>query len=159
MASAVAGPSKAATASTSSAVLSLHPLPILSISEHIVRSRAQQGSNAQPLQVYGALLGTQSGRHLEVQNTFEVKVDAEGRIDEAFFKSRQAQCEWASASLTSRSTPLITTAPSLADKQTFPTFDFLGWYSNGTSPTQRDLAVHKQVSRWRTLDARNCLRC
>ncbi|PWN24470.1 hypothetical protein BDZ90DRAFT_276364 [Jaminaea rosea] len=123
MADAVAGPStsKAAPSSTSAALLSLHPLPILSISEHIVRSCAQQQQGKEPLHVYGVLLGTQNGRHLEVQNTFEVKVDVEGKLDEAFFKSRQAQY-----------------------KQTFPTLDLLGWYSNGNRPTSADVAVHKQ---------------
>lgn len=30
-------------------------------------------------------------------------------------------------------------------KQVFPTFDFLGWYSVGSTPTPADMAIHKQV--------------
>lgn len=81
--------SKNASASTSS--LALHPLPILNISEHIVRSTLQ--SSSAPIKVYGALLGTQSGRDIEVHNTFEFKVFGGTQVDHAFLKSRQAQCE------------------------------------------------------------------
>ncbi|CAO1615000.1 unnamed protein product [Jaminaea pallidilutea] len=103
-------------------VLRLHPLPILSISEHLVRVQAQQQGSGKAVKVYGALLGTQDGQHVEVHNTFEVKVDeSSGAVDHTFFKSRQAQY-----------------------KQTFPTFDFLGWYSNGLQPSQLDLDIHKQ---------------
>lgn len=84
--------------------------------------------------MYGALLGTQNGREVEVHNTFEIKIDhapsAQGeagpstppQVNHTFFKSRQAQF-----------------------KQTFPTFDFLGWYSNGAQPTQADMDIHKQL--------------
>lgn len=115
--------------------LSLHPLPILTISEHLTRARCQQqGDNDGSVQVYGALLGTQNGREVEVHNTFEIKIDhapsAQGeagpstppQVNHTFFKSRQAQF-----------------------KQTFPTFDFLGWYSNGAQPTQADMDIHKQL--------------
>lgn len=85
--------------SASSADFFLHPLPILNISEHIVRNAAQKrghtsASSSQDERVYGALLGTQIGRHVEIHNTFEVKVDAQGKLDHAFFRSRQTQCEF-----------------------------------------------------------------
>jgi COP9 signalosome complex subunit 6 len=33
----------------------------------------------------------------------------------------------------------------LKDKQVFPDFDFLGWYTIGTKPTDKDLILHKQI--------------
>lgn len=50
-----------------------HPLPILNVSEHFTRSRIQNPDQL-PQQVYGALLGTQSGRDIEIQNTFEILI-------------------------------------------------------------------------------------
>lgn len=131
-------------------VLRLHPLPILSISEHLVRLQAQQQGSGKAVKVYGALLGTQDGQHVEVHNTFEVKVDdSSGAVDHTFFKSRQAQCEFHGqgqlfAQTSFNADHRLTLRPT--DKQTFPTFDFLGWYSNGLQPSQLDLDVHKQVS-------------
>lgn len=114
--------------------LLLHPLPILNISDHLTRARLQAG-NDQGVRVYGALLGTQNGRELEIHNTFEFKVinapqgntesSQPPKIEHDFFKRRQAQF-----------------------KQTFPTFDFLGWYSNGPVPTAADINVHKQLSEY-----------
>lgn len=82
--------------------LSLHPLPILNISEHLVRSTLQ--TNSADVKVYGALLGTQSGTDIEVHNTFELKVSHAGganqagpssmpQVDGDFLKKRQAMCE------------------------------------------------------------------
>ncbi|CAO1625257.1 unnamed protein product [Parajaminaea phylloscopi] len=130
---AVPGVAVVSSSSTSSADLRLHPLAILNISEHIVRSTVQEQSqqshsiergvsSVAANKVYGALLGTQNGRHVEIHNTFEIKVDSNGALDHSFFKSRQAQL-----------------------KQTFPTFDVLGWYSNGVQPTQSDVVVHRQL--------------
>lgn len=67
-----------------------HPLPILTISEHLTRTAMQAGSGN--VKVQGALLGTQSGREIEIQNTFEFPVKA-GLVDQEFFKARQDQCE------------------------------------------------------------------
>jgi hypothetical protein len=45
------------------------------------------------VKIQGALLGTQSGREIEIQNTFEFPVK-NGLVDHAFFKARQEQCEY-----------------------------------------------------------------
>lgn len=101
--------------------------------------------------MYGVLLGTQKGRDVEVQNSFELKVDASETgdrvaiIDHAWLKARLALCEWQSRD--SRSSAADILGWTTTDKQTFPTFDFLGWYSTGSKPTPSDLAIHKQVSR------------
>ncbi|CBQ68056.1 related to COP9 signalosome complex subunit 6 [Sporisorium reilianum SRZ2] len=106
--------------------ISLHPLPILNISEHLVRTRLQ--SDDAELTVYGVLLGTQQGRDIEIQNSFEIRLDPASSttpapmINHAFLKSRQAQY-----------------------KQVFPTLDLLGWYTIGDIPTPQDLEIHKQL--------------
>lgn len=106
--------------------ISLHPLPILNISEHLVRTRLQ--SDDAELTVYGVLLGTQQGRDIDIQNSFEIRLDSAASatsaptINHAFLKSRQAQY-----------------------KQVFPTLDLLGWYTVGDVPTPQDLAIHKQL--------------
>lgn len=129
-----------------------HPLPILNISEHLVRTRLQSDnaeltgeSNTSVLNpplypslthnhtlsastVYGVLLGTQQGRDIEIQNSFEIRLDPPSSttsaptINHAFLKSRQAQY-----------------------KQVFPTLDLLGWYTIGEIPTPQDLEIHKQL--------------
>ncbi|KDN43673.1 Mov34-domain-containing protein [Tilletiaria anomala UBC 951] len=108
--------------------LTLHPLPILNVSEHVTRARAQMGTDN--VSVYGVLLGTQSGRNVEIHNAFEMRVDpaAPGapagglQVNHNFLKSRQSQF-----------------------KQVFPTLDFLGWYSVGPVPTLQDVQIHQQL--------------
>ncbi|KAJ1032332.1 hypothetical protein NDA18_001818 [Ustilago nuda] len=106
--------------------ISLHPLPILNISEHLVRTRLQ--SNDTDLTVYGVLLGTQQGRDIDIQNSFEIRLDPSASptsapmINHAFLKSRQSQY-----------------------KQVFPTLNLLGWYTIGDLPTPQGLEIHKQL--------------
>lgn len=70
------GPNVMADASTvPSVTISLHPLVIMNISEHWTRIRAQAGETCQ---VYGALIGKQKGRNIEVMNSFELKSDVVG---------------------------------------------------------------------------------
>lgn len=72
-----------------------HPLAILSISEHFTRTSIQAAANNSPHQpiVVGALLGTQSGRELEVVNSFELVVDPESGLDHAYLVTRRDQCK------------------------------------------------------------------
>ncbi|KAF9056676.1 maintenance of mitochondrial structure and function-domain-containing protein [Panaeolus papilionaceus] len=103
--------------------LSLHPLPILNISEHLTRLKLQKNT-PNPF-VLGALLGTQNGREVEIVNTFELATIGEGqeKIDEEFFQSRREQY-----------------------KQVFPSLEFIGWYTVTTKPTQRHIALHEQFT-------------
>lgn len=55
-----------------SVTVSLHPLVIMNIAEHHTRVRVQT-SRVTP--VFGALLGKIKGRHVELCNTFEFKLD------------------------------------------------------------------------------------
>lgn len=112
-----------ATAGTSGSVsVSLHPLVIMNISEHWTRIRAQEG---QPQQVIGALIGKQTGRNIELMNSFELLfdvVDGQIVIDMDYYNTKEEQF-----------------------KQVFSEMDFLGWYTTGEAPTDSDIHVHKQI--------------
>ncbi|XP_059478573.1 COP9 signalosome complex subunit 6 [Neocloeon triangulifer] len=101
--------------------LSLHPLVIMNISEHWTRTRAQEGSAQQ---VVGAVIGKQKGRNIEIMNSFELMFDWVGEsiiIDQEYYKTKVEQF-----------------------KQVFSDMDFLGWYTTGEAPTDKDLEVHRQ---------------
>eukprot|EP00096_Caligus_rogercresseyi_P013979 TRINITY_DN6539_c0_g1_i1.p1 TRINITY_DN6539_c0_g1~~TRINITY_DN6539_c0_g1_i1.p1 ORF type:complete len:339 (-),score=90.29 TRINITY_DN6539_c0_g1_i1:138-1034(-) len=103
--------------------VSLHPLVIMNISEHWTRSKAQSGS---PSQVYGAIIGKQKGRDIEIMNSFELDYNViEGKviIDSEYYKAKEEQF-----------------------KQVFTEMDFLGWYSTGEMPSNSDLEIHKQIT-------------
>jgi len=102
--------------------VSLHPLVIMNISEHWTRTKAQNG---RPTPVYGALIGKQNGRDIELMNSFELDwttVDETVIIDHDYYKIKEEQF-----------------------KQVFSDMDFLGWYSTGDAPTSKDISVHKQI--------------
>lgn len=42
--------------------------------------------------VYGALLGTQKGRVIEICNSFELVVSKEKKLDRDYFTSKEEQC-------------------------------------------------------------------
>ncbi|KAJ7630568.1 COP9 signalosome subunit 6 [Roridomyces roridus] len=103
--------------------LSLHPLPILNISEHLTRLKLQSNSNS-PFDSWVALLGTQNGRDVEIVNTFELAVEADGElVDHGFLVSRRDQY-----------------------KQVFPSLEFIGWYTVAQRPTARHIALHEQFT-------------
>ncbi|KDQ20661.1 hypothetical protein BOTBODRAFT_50728 [Botryobasidium botryosum FD-172 SS1] len=119
---------------TSSLNLSLHPLPILNISEHLTRLRLQT-RNSTPL-VLGALLGTQNGRDVDIVNTFELAIvngdghdasmsssDEDPKIDASFLQERRDQY-----------------------KQVFPSLDLIGWYTVSPQPTPLHIAIHNQFT-------------
>lgn len=112
----------AAPATGGSVSVSLHPLVILNISEHWTRQRAQEGK---PSQVLGALIGKQSGRHIEIMNSFELNfdvLDSHIIINREYYTLKEEQY-----------------------KQVFSDMDLLGWYTTGDTPGPRDLLVHKQI--------------
>lgn len=79
--------------------------------------------NGSPERVYGALLGTQQGRVVDIANTFEVPFN--GMLDESYFIFKQEQY-----------------------KQVFPDLEILGWYSNGQIPQNSDIKVHQQMMQY-----------
>ncbi|KAG6889369.1 hypothetical protein C0995_001434 [Termitomyces sp. Mi166 len=79
-----------ASTATSGLTLSLHPLPILNVSEHLTRLKLQQNTHS-PF-VLGGLLGTQTGREVEIVTTFELAVEDDGEsVDLEFLVSRRDQ--------------------------------------------------------------------
>lgn len=106
-----------------SVTISLHPLVILNISEHWTRMRAQNGTKQE---VYGALIGKQKGRNIEVLNSFELKfevIDGAVVINRDYYNTKEQQY-----------------------KQVFSDLDFLGWYNTSSStPTKADIDVHRQI--------------
>jgi COP9 signalosome complex subunit 6 len=112
----------AAVGTAGSVTVSLHPLVIMNISEHWTRTKVQVGS---PQKVYGALIGKQKGRNIEVMNSFELDFNLVGTqvvIDRDYYNIKEEQF-----------------------KQVFSEMDFLGWYSTGEAPTEEDIVVHKQI--------------
>jgi len=81
----------AAAGTSGSVTISLHPLVIMNISEHWTRFRAQHG---EPRQVYGALIGKQKGRNIEIMNSFELKTDVIGDetvINKDYYNKKEQQ--------------------------------------------------------------------
>lgn len=112
----------AASGTTGSVSISLHPLVIMNVSEHWTRVRAQEGA---PLQVIGALIGKQKGRNLEIMNSFELvfdKIEGDVIIDKDYYSTKEQQF-----------------------KQVFSELDFLGWYTTGDAVNESDIKVHKQI--------------
>ncbi|EJD04393.1 uncharacterized protein FOMMEDRAFT_107067 [Fomitiporia mediterranea MF3/22] len=109
------------SSTTSTLSLSLHPLPILNISEHLTRLKLQNNTN-NPF-VIGALLGTQNGREVEIVNTFELAMDDESslRVDHGFLVSRRDQY-----------------------KQVFPSLELIGWYTVAQEAAAQHIALHEQ---------------
>lgn len=112
----------AASSTVGSVTVSLHPLVIMNISEHWTRTKAQAGS---PQKVFGALIGKQKGRNIEIMNSFELDhTTVEGKvvIDREYYTVKEEQF-----------------------KQVFSDMGFLGWYSTGDVPAEADIHVHKQI--------------
>ncbi|KAL1917839.1 uncharacterized protein VTP21DRAFT_3673 [Calcarisporiella thermophila] len=102
--------------------VALHPLALMNISDHYTREKVQGNATNR---VFGALLGTQKGREIEIYNTYELLckiIDEKIVVDHSFFVSRQEQF-----------------------LQVFPDYDFLGWYSVGQTPTEMEMHIHKQM--------------
>ncbi|KAI8044704.1 COP9 signalosome complex subunit 6 [Drosophila gunungcola] len=113
----------AAAGTSGSVTISLHPLVIMNISEHWTRFRAQHG---EPRQVYGALIGKQKGRNIEIMNSFELKTDVIGDetvINKDYYNKKEQQY-----------------------KQVFSDLDFIGWYTTGENPTADDIKIQKQIA-------------
>ena len=78
--------------------------------------------------MFGALIGKQNGRDIELMNSFELALDHQLStteavvIDQEYYKIKEEQF-----------------------KQVFSDMDFLGWYSTGDQPTMLDINVHKQI--------------
>ncbi len=97
----------AASGVVGSVSVSLHPLVIMNISEHWTRTKAQNGAATND--VFGALIGKQSGRNIEIMNSFELdfsRIDGSVVIFRDYYDLKESQF-----------------------KQIFPDMDFLGEYA------------------------------
>lgn len=108
--------------------LTLHPLVVINVSDHFTRARAQApaGTSAAP-RVYGAVLGEQMGRRVELASSFELKVARSSSgadvPDLDYLRLRLEQY-----------------------KKTFPKFDMVGWYSTASDVQAGDMEIQQQLS-------------
>jgi COP9 signalosome complex subunit 6 len=106
--------------------IQLHPLALLTISDHITRhaARSQQGP------IVGALLGQQNGREITVEHGFECVVEigpnGEAQLPNAWFVDRVKQFK---------------------DVHKVPALDLIGWWSTAppSGPTTAHLPIHRQI--------------
>ncbi|KAI9332260.1 COP9 signalosome complex subunit 6-like protein [Pilaira anomala] len=112
-------------ASSSGLSISVHPLVLLNISDHYTRTKLQTPAAIENGRMYGALLASQSGRDIDIINSFDLPLSVDGKedvqLDKQFLLYKLEQL-----------------------KQVFPTLDFMGWYSLGSTPTEADLKLHEQ---------------
>jgi len=105
--------------------ISVHPLVLLNISDHYTRIKVQNPSRNAQEAVFGALLATQSGREIDIVNSFELLYSRDESnkvfIDKEYLAMKQEQL-----------------------KQVFPQLDLMGWYALGSNPTSSDIQVHTQ---------------
>jgi hypothetical protein len=143
---------------------------MINVSDHHTRVKANTppGSTVQP--VMGCILGSQSGRVVDISNSFEIDYsmqDGKFVINEAFLARKQEQCEFGAGGSGCRGRgmhialqqacvprppcqdvfPFPPRPPSsrTADKQVFPKVDVLGWYVTGAAVEETHLHIHKRV--------------
>ncbi|KIZ02037.1 COP9 signalosome complex subunit 6 [Monoraphidium neglectum] len=111
--------------SSSGLEFKLHPLVMINVSDHHTRVKANSPSGA-AAPVMGCLLGSQSGRVVDISNSFEIDYTLQnGRvvINEAFLTRKTEQY-----------------------KQVFPKVDILGWYATGAAVEDAHMHIHKRIS-------------
>ncbi|EFJ51244.1 hypothetical protein VOLCADRAFT_79768 [Volvox carteri f. nagariensis] len=117
--------------STSGLEWKLHPLVLINISDHHTRTKANTSGASTPgvplPAVMGCLLGSQSGRTVDIRNSFEVRytivADGSVEVDIAFLLKKQEQY-----------------------KQVFKTLDVVGWYATGSAATDAHMQCHRKIS-------------
>jgi COP9 signalosome complex subunit 6 len=129
--------------------IALHPLVLINISDHY--TRAKYSTEEKNPRVIGALFGVQSGRNVEVTNSFELVYNIiEGAvvIDTDYLKAKQEQCTlFAFAPLPSARTDFFKNKTIFACTvvTVFKNHDLLGWYSTGAECKPADIQIHNQV--------------
>ncbi|KAE8314716.1 hypothetical protein BDV41DRAFT_533578 [Aspergillus transmontanensis] len=106
--------------------IQLHPLILLTISDHITRhaARSQQGP------ILGALLGQQNGREITLEHAFECIVkegpNGEPQLPNEWFNERVKQFK---------------------DVHKVPALDIVGWWSTAppSGPDATHLPIHRQI--------------
>ncbi|XP_003383703.1 PREDICTED: COP9 signalosome complex subunit 6-like [Amphimedon queenslandica] len=109
--------------SSGSVSISIHPLVVMNVSDHFTRVKVQNDTN---IRVFGALLGRQKGRSVEICNSYELVVDTTKEnklvLDREYFLSKEEQF-----------------------KQVFADMEFVGWYTTGDTPSTDDIDLHEQI--------------
>ncbi|DBB04951.1 TPA: hypothetical protein ACH3X3_010232 [Trebouxia sp. C0006] len=104
----------------------LHPLVLLNVSDHHTRAKANlEDPSLPPPRVLGCLLGQQTGRVVDVSNSFEFMYEntASGLIiDEGLLTKKTEQY-----------------------KQVFPKLDIVGWYATGEDVQEADMLIHRKI--------------
>eukprot|EP01083_Nonionella_stella_P066437 174962_1 len=104
----------------------LHPLVIMNICDHHTRSCAEGRDDCKEdnPRVIGAMFGVQTGRTVEIVNSFEITYrfneNGEINIKDGLFKD---------------DTDLY--------KQVYPDHEYLGWYTTASEVTRTDYGLHK----------------
>jgi len=63
----------------------LHPMVIINLSDHYTREKVRAGGKS--VRIYGVLLGQQSGRKVDVSNSYEILLDPDTKsLDHEFLK-------------------------------------------------------------------------
>ncbi|BCR84904.1 COP9 signalosome complex subunit 6 [Aspergillus chevalieri] len=106
--------------------IQLHPLILLSISDHITRHAARQQRGP----IIGALLGQQDGREITLEHTFECLV-APGENGEV-----QLPHDW-----------FVERVKQFKDVHKVPALDLVGWWSTAppSGPNTSHLPIHRQI--------------
>lgn len=102
----------------------VHPLVVVNISDHFTREKCLKKGTAR---VFGVLLGQQEGRRVEISNSFEMLMGADGIIDPEFLKERQDQFF------------------RVFEKESC---EILGWYSTGETTAETDKRIHEQLENY-----------
>jgi len=120
-------PEKVSDKGLVSVQVNLHPLVIMNISDHWTRTKSTNDNK--PQQVYGALVGRQNSRTLEIVTSFELdyKTEKDGDVvfDEVFLNEKIEMF-----------------------KKVFDDVDFLGWYATGGDVTTEITSLHQKVCKW-----------
>lgn len=114
----------------------LHPLVILNVSDHQTRVRVQTTPGESVQRVLGCLLGMQTGRDVEVYNSFELRYDFEPSSSDTSNDRKPAIVIDAA---------YLEAKRELYDK-VFPNYDVVGWYSTGDSVDVGDIELHKAIA-------------
>jgi len=101
----------------------LHPVVIINISDHWTRQKVQTKKASRSI---GALVGIQTGRNLEIFNSFELPFEI--KDDKVLIKNEYLN------------------AKSEQFKKVFKDYEFMGWYSTGQTIVPADMEIHKQIS-------------
>jgi len=106
--------------------VSLHPLTIINISDHYTREKV--GKNQIDARVFGALIGVQKGRKVEIFNSFAFLLklkDNTYAIDDEYLATKIEQF-----------------------KKVFEDYEVLGWYATGVKIFPYDPEVHVQLMKF-----------